>query len=681
MRSPLASTVLVILALSACNDAPTEVLARIGPELARSTDDLTVEILSPARDSQGDPVEYMYTWTVDGGATDITSGTVPADRTSKGETWKVTIVPTDGKAEAAPFEAQIVVGNTPPEATISAEVSSLKSTEPLEVTGSGTDADGDTVEMQYYWRRNGEGTPFDGPRVPSAFTYPGERWVAYAVAFDGEERGEPATHTFEILNGEPIIDSLVLSPVDGEVYADTDLTATVQAHDPDGQNVRLTYTWTVDGSQVQRGTDLNTLSASSFRKHQVVQVTVTPFDGVDEGTPMAADVTVANTPPTAPEVTILPEEPIPGIDDMTCAVAAPSSDTDDDTVSYTIQWFVDGVEYTGAFDGDLPGDTVPAYDIDDKTEWSCTIIPADDDGVGPSASTEVFAEIWSGPRMFTPCGSTGSKGPDQGDCDSGDGYLGTTLEDEVVVTDGIQAWEVPVTGTYRILAYGAMGGTTTSGRYGYTGGPGASLAGTFDLTRGDVVYIAVGQQGKTDGGSAGGGGATWVMTATDTPMMVAGGGGGLSYYGDYYARKDGCSANTTVYGRYGSGSSYSSTSGCGVKTSARGLGGTSPGSYCGNGGAGLNGDGADDPYTFAGGTGGSSWANGAEGGTGAAAGGFGGGGGGNGSYGAGGGGGYSGGDAGRARAGGGGSYNAGSSPSITLDNYDEGSVEIDLLAH
>ncbi|MCL7941220.1 fibronectin type III domain-containing protein [Halomonas sp. ATCH28] len=90
-------------------------------------------------------------------------------------------------------------------------------------------------------------------------------------------------------------------------------------------------------------------------------------------------------------------------------------------------------------------------------------------------------------------------------------------------TGTIQQWTVPATGEYRITAYGAQGGGTN-------GGLGARMAGTFELTEGQVLRILVGQTGDAVVNSTqqdySGGGGTFIATTDDQPLLVAGGGGG-----------------------------------------------------------------------------------------------------------------------------------------------------------
>lgn len=673
------------LALAACNSAPSSVVVKIVPVEAetiearvRSNDDLTVEFLAEARDLNQDELTYEFAWSVDGTErSEFTTETVPAEATAKGQTWSVTVTPTDGKRKGEPYTTEVLIQNTPPVAEASTPFAEVISTDPLTMSGSGTDIDGDDVEMRYYWTNDGEGTPFDGPSVPPAFTYPGETWVGHAVAFDGEEASAPATIEILVLNGLPVIDSLELST--DEVYTDTELTAIVEASDPDDQPVELTYTWKVDGTVVLQGVDRNVLDASRFSKHQEIELTVVPDDGVDEGEAATTTVTVRNTPPTQPVVSIFPEEPIPGIDDMRCVIDTPSTDTDGDPIEYRVTWTVDGAAFTAATTTTVPGDTVARRFFFDDEEWRCEMTPYDDDEDGVTAAIEVVPETWAGPRVFTTCNKTGNKGPSQADCDGSDGYLETTLEDEVIVMDGIQEWTVPVDGTYRITARGSEGGRiAASGR---SAGRGAIIRGDFFLERGDVLQIAVGQPGREGSNSAGGGGATWVMRSDDTPLIIAGGGGSTGYYGAYSNRRNGCDASSSQYGRRGGSTSSSVPSyACSLKTYDLRRGGRSAGTYSAHAGGGIDSDGANDPYaSWLGGSGGKSWANGVEGGGGAAQGGFGGGGSGTGSLAAGGGGGYSGGDSSRTISGGGGSYNSGSNQSNSVGHAGPGTVTIDWL--
>jgi hypothetical protein len=269
---------------------------------------------------------------------------------------------------------------------------------------------------------------------------------------------------------------------------------------------------------------------------------------------------------------------------------------------------------------------------------------------------------------FTPGTKTGPDGPSLTEARAG---LTSTGSDSwknntsyFNVSSGIQLWTVPETGTYRIEAWGAQGGTCTT--TGEAGGLGARMRGDFSLTQGQIIYILVGQRGQGLGYTAGGGGGSFVATgssiATATALLVAGGGGG--------------GGNSGGVGRPGvTGNNGDPAQGYGGTS---GVAGTS-----GNGGSGTNGGWGESGAGFLsnststksvwgttrtassilsfrnGGLGAAPWPASTASSCVSAGGGFGGGGGG-GCNGGGGGGGYSGGAGG---GGGAGSFNTGTTPS------------------
>lgn len=269
---------------------------------------------------------------------------------------------------------------------------------------------------------------------------------------------------------------------------------------------------------------------------------------------------------------------------------------------------------------------------------------------------------------FTPGGATGASGPSLTQARTG--LTGTGVDawknntQFFNTSNGIQLWTVPKTGTYRIEAWGARGGTNSTGQ-----GLGARMRGDFTLTEGETIRIIVGQRaGDTSAG--GGGGGTYIFrNATDTfPLIVAAGGGG---YGSSGGTNPNANGQTGTSGSTGVGGGYAGGTGGngGVTATNSGWGGAGAGWLTNGTDGGIYGGIAYAPRNGA--TGGNTFqCSGTFGG-------FGGGGGG-GCNGAGGGGGYSGGGCG---GGGGGSYNGGSNQSNTAGvQNDNGKVEITFIA-
>ena len=266
---------------------------------------------------------------------------------------------------------------------------------------------------------------------------------------------------------------------------------------------------------------------------------------------------------------------------------------------------------------------------------------------------------------FTTLGAQGLTGPTDTS-----GYQGTTLQGKVTLDNGIQIWQVPMTGSYVIEAWGASGAQGQGKNEARPGGKGAYMKGTFNLTRGTLLKILVGQAGSTGNVGApplpgGGGGGTFITSSSNIALLVAGGaGGGGAKTGNSY---DGDPGQITEEGSQSGGSN--GTGGAILRN------GSLSDSFEVGAGGGLIGDGESTILA----NGGKSFINGGEGGH-SSSGGMGGfGGGGGGFHFPGAGGGYSGGGVLENRsqtiAGGGGSFNNGGNP-IKKEGVKEGDGKV-----
>lgn len=213
---------------------------------------------------------------------------------------------------------------------------------------------------------------------------------------DGADGGDGADGADD--NNSPELTDLSLSP--NPVTTDGVLTATVSATDPDGDPLTLTYAWTVDGDEVQSGSDDTLDGAVHFDKGHEIAVTVTADDGADTSSLASDPVVAINTAPGAPTLSLDPEPPEHGAA-LTCAVATTSADADSDPVTYTMAWTVNGAGWpdeggSGSADsggGDSgapttstwPGDTVPTGVVQEGQTWTCTATPNDGDEDGATA--------------------------------------------------------------------------------------------------------------------------------------------------------------------------------------------------------------------------------------------------------------------------------------------------------
>jgi len=256
------------------------------------------------------------------------------------------------------------------------------------------------------------------------------------------------------------------------------------------------------------------------------------------------------------------------------------------------------------------------------------------DSLNTSSDTLTLQSVQGYLFQFTPCGQSGATGPSQAAVTAA--YAGTDLAGQVTVSAGIQQWQVPEGGLYRILAAGAGHNADTFIR-------GAVLQADFEFAKATNMLVLPGQVGDSP---RGGNGGSFLTLSDSTPVLIAGGAAGMRSYVDAANRGSTATSGQSVSGP-----------GCSAAGGTAGQGGQAlNGGSCSGAGGGLLGDGQGCGGGLAfihGGTGGNA--------TGSYVGGFGSGGGVNSASSPGGGGGYSGGGVhytggGSSCAGGGGSF-------------------------
>lgn len=175
---------------------------------------------------------------------------------------------------------------------------------------------------------------------------------------------------------------------------------------------------------------------------------------------------------------------------------------------------------------------------------------------------------------------------------TGTGKIGTFLH-----------FNVSLSHKYKITAYGAQGGTDSGGN-GQPGGKGAKISAEFDLEKGQVLKILVGQKGGDGDGIGGGGGASHVAidNGDDTyiPLVSAAGGSGGGYFEGNPGRGLPLALESESQGGAGSGGGMSA----GFYGNAQYTGqlNETAKSFV-NGGAGSSGDGGGGDGGFGGGAG------------------------------------------------------------------------------
>jgi hypothetical protein len=148
--------------------------------------------------------------------------------------------------------------------------------------------------------------------------------------------GEEAPRAGEI-NSPPRIESVQFSPSSPGVGQTVQ--AVVEAIDPDGDQIRVGYVWSLDGESLPgKGAKLEL--SRQVRRGSQLEVRVTARDGRSESEPYVASAQIGNRPPRISNLVIQPAGRITAAGPITAVTTG--DDPDGDPVSYEYTWTVNG---------------------------------------------------------------------------------------------------------------------------------------------------------------------------------------------------------------------------------------------------------------------------------------------------------------------------------------------------
>jgi hypothetical protein len=147
------------------------------------------------------------------------------------------------------------------------------------------------------------------------------------------------------------------------------------AQDPEGGALSYRYLWTAEGRDPVEG---SRLEAGTHVGGETWMCSIWASDGELEGEPGTAEVTIGNTPPIRPVVSILPADPSED-DDLQCVVDEEAVDLDGQELSMVVSWEVER-EPVG-----LDGWVVAAELTTQGEEWGCTVVASDGEAESEAA--------------------------------------------------------------------------------------------------------------------------------------------------------------------------------------------------------------------------------------------------------------------------------------------------------
>ena len=366
--SPVDSNVVTI-----ANTAPEATGVGISPSNPTATDDLTCTWVF--FDVDADTDQSTVVWSINGQAagtgTTLSAGSYVGD-----DAVTCTVTPFDGTDSGATSSRTTYIGNTAPVLT-SAAISPDPAYEGDTlscVPGTATDLDGDGITYSYDWWVNGASISRSSSSLTSSSFDHGDSVACEVTPTDGSTSGASViSPTIVIENSVPELTGVSISP--SLPQAGDSLVCAWSFSDADGDSDLSTLSWTVNGVAAGSGATLS----SGFVGGDEVVCTVTPYDGVDSGTPVSASVSAVNSAPTVAGVSLSPTTATEG-STLSCTPSG-ASDPDGDSVSYAYSWTVDGAGVG------VSSSTLGSSYFDKGNVVRCSVIPTDGTSPGLAVSS------------------------------------------------------------------------------------------------------------------------------------------------------------------------------------------------------------------------------------------------------------------------------------------------------
>ena len=325
------------------NNPPTATNVLLSPANPVTTDTLTLTYTF--QDSDGDSESgTLIRWYKDGILESSRNDqmTVPSSLTSKGESWNVTVTPSDGTDDGTPVDSSnIVVANSIPFVN-SAEITPTDALESDDLTliHLSSDADNDIVAVRdTEWYVDGSKvSAFDGDTtIPSVAIRDGDVWYAKIRVNDGEVDSDWFTTQDVTIGSDNTPPTMVSVSISGGPFTTIDdLQATAQATDVD--NDALTYEW--DWPATNGAISSSTLPSFYTEKGESWTVRCRVTDGVVYSDWMESSaVVIQNTAPVLNELNI-DQDTI--VFDTEATYSYDATDIDGDTLATSESWDITG---------------------------------------------------------------------------------------------------------------------------------------------------------------------------------------------------------------------------------------------------------------------------------------------------------------------------------------------------
>ena len=326
------------------NSLPVVSNVSLSPDHVKTNDLITATVES--HDADGDRLTFSYDWFVNGKVMeDETGATLDGSHFTRGDRVTVWVTPHDDEDDGEVIDSNTVtIQNSLPVVTnVSLSSDQVKTDDSITASVDVTDDDaGDPESLSYAWHVDGAVVVETGATLDVSHFSRGDRVTVWVTPHDDEDDGiAVASNTVTIQNSLPVVSNVSLGS--GRFYTDGTIRVTYDYLDADGDPESLSYAWHVNGVVV--GATGPVLGPSYFNKGDTVWVEVY-FPATVEAAGIAVashTVTIQNSLPVVSNV-ILSPDPDKTNDTITATVES-YYDADGDTLTFSYDWFVNGMGF------------------------------------------------------------------------------------------------------------------------------------------------------------------------------------------------------------------------------------------------------------------------------------------------------------------------------------------------
>ena len=212
-----------------------------------------------------------------------------------------------------------------------------------------------------------------------------------------DEMDEPCTTSvyYTVTNDLPVMGTVTITP--NPAHNDDAITCEATATDPDGETISMDYAWT--GGSTGATLALDSSIAAPGDTLTCTATATDEYGGTATGT---ASITLTNRNPSV-AVSLTPE--VVDVDDAIACTATELSDPDDDTVTATFSWTINGAAVAASTTSDTDSTLSGGYESSDVVRCTASA----EDGRGGTASAEASTTIAGGAVGITSVNLTPSE--------------------------------------------------------------------------------------------------------------------------------------------------------------------------------------------------------------------------------------------------------------------------------